>query len=79
MLSLSTQDEIVFTGMLCEVDINECNSLPCRNGGTCTDIVNGYICTCPPGYTDDQCMSNEDECLSNPCINGGRCKDGVNR
>ena len=36
-------------------DINECESDPCLNGGTCTDVINGYQCTCQPGYTGNNC------------------------
>ena len=25
-------------------NINECVSIPCLNGGTCNDSVNGYMC-----------------------------------
>ena len=38
-------------------DINECASNPCLNGGTCTDLVNGYECTCAPGWTGDFCQT----------------------
>ena len=41
--------------MLSFVDINECDSSPCQNGGTCADAVNGYDCTCLDGYTGDDC------------------------
>ncbi len=44
-----------YTGSLCESDINECASNPCRNGGTCTDQVNGYICQCPVSHTGPNC------------------------
>ena len=37
------------------VDIDECASMPCQNGGTCTDAVNGYSCGCVPGYTGTHC------------------------
>jgi hypothetical protein len=37
------------------VDVDECASSPCQNGGTCTDDVNGYKCVCVDGYTDNNC------------------------
>ena len=36
-------------------DINECESSPCLNNGTCTDQVNGFNCTCPPGFVGNRC------------------------
>ena len=48
------------------VDIKECNSNPCRNGGTCTDRVNGYTCKCRAGYTNDNCETGKSE--SNPGV-----------
>jgi len=36
-------------------NVNECESNPCRNGGTCVDGVNAYTCTCPPGYAGKDC------------------------
>ena len=36
-------------------DIDECASNPCQNGGTCADVVNGYDCSCKPGYTGADC------------------------
>ncbi|KAI0217207.1 hypothetical protein LSAT2_030911 [Lamellibrachia satsuma] len=62
---------------LCE-DINECGSNPCRNGGTCTDALNKYSCTCHNGYEGTNCDTNTDECGSNPCQHGGTCSDRVN-
>ncbi|XP_035699609.1 IgGFc-binding protein-like [Branchiostoma floridae] len=59
-------------------DIDECSSNPCLNGGTCEDDVNGYTCTCAPGYDGDDCETDVDECASNPCQNGGTCEDRVN-
>ena len=37
------------------VDIDECSSDTCMNGGTCTGDVNSYSCTCVPGYTGEDC------------------------
>ena len=36
-------------------DIDECASSPCRNGGTCTDEVNGYSCACTAAWTGPAC------------------------
>ena len=38
------------------IDIDECLSNPCSNGGTCKDRVNGYDCSCVPGYTGKDCV-----------------------
>ena len=51
-----------------------CDSNPCANGGACsvdttkTTVINlefGYICTCRPGWTGDECVE-VDECAPNP-------------
>lgn len=41
-----------FTGTHCEININECLSNPCANGGVCVDHINGFRCECPRGYYD---------------------------
>ena len=42
------------------LDINECYSLPCFNGGGCTDLINNFQCSCVPGYTGVQCESGDE-------------------
>ena len=37
------------------IDINECISIPCLNGGTCKDEVNRYTCTCDPNHKGTHC------------------------
>ena len=37
------------------LDINECDSNPCLNGGTCMDEVDKHSCKCKPGYKGENC------------------------
>ncbi|XP_065067425.1 fibropellin-1-like isoform X1 [Rhopilema esculentum] len=67
-----------FTGRNCESDINECESLPCFNGGTCRNDVNRFQCTCIAGYSGIHCEEDINECASTPCQNGATCIDRVN-
>ena len=38
-----------------ELDINECASSPCLNGGLCDNLLNSYRCNCPLGFTGTNC------------------------
>ena len=40
-------------------EINECESSPCRNDGTCVDQIDAYLCSCVSGYTDPECSTGE--------------------
>ena len=37
------------------LDIDECASRPCQNGGVCTDKVNDFSCRCTAGFTGKRC------------------------
>lgn len=37
------------------IDIDECLSNPCRNNGSCVDLVDGYKCLCPNDTNGDNC------------------------
>ena len=41
--------------MFSSLDINECSSQPCLNGGRCVDAVNGYTCDCVQGWDGVHC------------------------
>lgn len=67
------------TGRLCDIDIDDCVSLPCQHNGKCIDELGGFHCDCEStGYTGDLCQINIDECLSNLCTNGAECIDKIN-
>lgn len=40
-----------FSGSLCEINIDECQSSPCMNNGTCLDLSDGFKCICPSGFS----------------------------
>ena len=42
-------------------DIDECVANPCQNGGSCTDRVNGHICSCIDGYNGPNCENGENK------------------
>ena len=42
--------QLGYFGRNCEMEIDECLPRPCENGGTCTDLVNGYHCNCPTDF-----------------------------
>ena len=44
-----------YTGEDCAIDVDECSSNPCFNGGTCIDEPNAFSCNCTEGYTDAWC------------------------
>ncbi|XP_066565247.1 sushi, nidogen and EGF-like domain-containing protein 1 [Amia ocellicauda] len=66
-----------FTGRRCHIDVNECSSYPCQNGGTCIDRQNNFTCLCLPAFTGFLCETDLDECAGNPCGNGGQCIQGA--
>jgi hypothetical protein len=72
-------------GHNCEIDVYECESSPCQNGGTCYDSnstvvyvpIDTYMCVCVDGVNGTSCENDIDECLEEQelsCVHG-RCSD----
>uniref|UniRef100_A0A2K5E2F1 Sushi, nidogen and EGF-like domain-containing protein 1 n=1 Tax=Aotus nancymaae TaxID=37293 RepID=A0A2K5E2F1_AOTNA len=63
-----------FTGRRCHLDVNECASQPCQNGGTCAHGVNSFSCQCPAGFGGPTCETAQSPCDTKECHNGGQCQ-----
>lgn len=57
------------------LDVDDCATNPCYNGGTCVDKVGFRVCSCSPGFSGPDCRINIDECASSPCLAGAKCID----
>ncbi|KAK1796779.1 hypothetical protein P4O66_009793, partial [Electrophorus voltai] len=66
-----------FTGRRCQIDVDDCSSQPCQNGGSCLDGQGSFACLCPLGFTGSLCETDIDECQENPCLNGAKCTEDV--
>lgn len=44
-----------YHGQHCEIDIDECRSSPCNNGGTCINRDGGFECSCGDEWTGTYC------------------------
>jgi len=44
---------------LLSLDVDECSSNPCMNGGSCQDDVDGYSCACIAGYSGVHCETGK--------------------
>lgn len=49
-------------GTYCSVEVNECDSSPCENGGTCIDKIGEFVCECFPKFKGEKCESEHDFC-----------------
>lgn len=69
------------SGDRCELNIDNCASLPCLNNGECIDLVDDYQCNCQTGYIGKNCQHEVDVCNQlgpdgeklEICQNGGQC------
>ena len=74
-----------WAGHNCELDVHECGSSPCQNGGTCHDSnstdrnvsIGSFVCDCVDGINGTMCEHDIDECLGEQdlsCVHG-KCSD----
>lgn len=68
-----------FTGLFCEINIDECASDPCQNGAWCEDLIKDYKCHCHAGYNGKNCEVDIEECASFPCLNSALCLENSNQ
>ena len=61
LLETHVIDEFGFNGFLLysyklTLDVDDCASSPCHNGGTCNDGIFAFTCSCPSGYGGKTCQ-----------------------
>ncbi|XP_068445617.1 protein crumbs homolog 1 isoform X2 [Clinocottus analis] len=67
------------TGSLCQEVINQCDPIPCQNGGRCESRVGGYVCHCLEQSRDGvlyggaNCDVRLVGCEGHECQNQGSC------
>ncbi|XP_062412438.1 protein crumbs homolog 1 [Sardina pilchardus] len=55
-LELSCDCRPGFTGHRCELELDECKSNPCLNGGYCRNLVNRFQCVCEMSFGGERCQ-----------------------
>lgn len=59
---------------LLSAEVDECQSEPCKNGGTCRDLPGSFVCFCPEGFVGIQCEEGRESAEQGPA--GHRCRLG---
>ena len=58
----------MFSGTVCEIDIDECDSNMCRNGAACVDGQGEYFCECRQGWEGPICQFVSNIVRENTCV-----------
>ena len=74
MESMANLNDATLSGN-CDVDVNECDSNPCRNGASCSEStsdtsvsVAAYKCTCVAGFADGVCEYDFIDVYQEECV-----------
>ena len=54
--------------LLISLEINECDSSPCQNGATCSNLIGQFVCKCLPGYDGVFCENGKRKVTLRPLI-----------
>ncbi|XP_032591059.1 cubilin homolog isoform X2 [Drosophila grimshawi] len=71
--------EITITSLESDLEIDECLSSPCKNGGTCYDEYKAFYCSCSAAWQGLTCEDDVDECSEYAgtalavCYNDAQC------
>ncbi|KAL3071735.1 hypothetical protein niasHT_035636 [Heterodera trifolii] len=61
----------------CNQRLNQCFNAPCLHGGTCHALEGGFRCSCPIGWTGQNCelaTFGLSTCLPGYCFSGSKCQ-----
>ncbi|XP_071942939.1 cubilin-like isoform X2 [Antedon mediterranea] len=65
-------------GIKNDLELNNCASHPCQNGGSCVSMYSGFYCHCTSNWKGTTCRSDVNECSlisggPDDCQNGATC------
>ena len=64
-------------GKICDINIDDCLGIVCRNGAECVDLLQDFYCDCPIGVSGKFCENSLDNCATDPCHNSGNCVNEI--